>query len=337
MGSSTRQFLTTSIAIGISVLFCVLAFRGVSWADTWAALRGANWLWFAAGALIGLSGFAARAAGWRILLLPHARIPATRLFSPVAIGYMANNLLPARLGEFARAYVVGKRDPVSKTAAFGSIVVERLLDAFALLSVMLAITLVLPYPEWVKDAALLLLIAMFGLALVLIVLRRSEDLRTRLVHRWLTPYAPRLANHLLWYMNTFLGGAGRPHELMLLLGLIFWIYLRWTLEAGMYLLTFYALGLDAVLPPHAAVFVMVVVNIACMVPQAPGYIGAVQFATVESLALFNIDSGTAIAYSLLVHVAFFVPITVVGLIYLVVGGFSLTRLRDPDPAEQAST
>lgn len=326
-----RHVLSTFLALGVSAIFCVLAFREVSWADTWAALRGADWTWFVIGALIGLTGFAARAAGWRILLSSNADIPAIRLFSPVSIGYMANNLLPARLGEFARAYVVGQREDVSKTAALGSIVVERLLDAFALLSVMLAVTLVLPYPEWVKEAALILLAAMFVLAAMLLFLRRAPVLRERLLNRWIAPRAPRLANHLLWYLNTFIGGAGRPHTLGRLLALLAWIYLRWATEATMYLLAFYALGLDALLPAHAALFVMVAVNIACMVPQAPGYIGAVQFATVESLALFHIDAGTAIAYSLLVHVAFFVPITVVGLAYLLAGGFSLWRLNDSEP------
>ncbi|MCB1734512.1 MAG: flippase-like domain-containing protein [Gammaproteobacteria bacterium] len=327
MTPSVRRFISTLLAISVSVVFSYLAFRDISWAETWAVLRQADWGWFFGGALVGLLGFVARAAGWRILLMPSATIPVVRLFSPVAIGYMANNLLPARLGEFARAYVVGEREPVSKTTALGSIVIERLLDAYALLSVALVITLVLPYPTWLKHASEWLLLGMLLFSLGLMVLRRSHALRRGLIERWIAPQSPRVANHLIWYLSSFLIGANTPDQPHLSFRLVVLVYLRWIFEACMYLMVLVALGLDQEIPLHSALFVMVVVNIACLVPQAPGYIGAVQLATVESLALFHVGSETAIAYSLLVHVAFFVPITVVGLVYLIVGGFSLNRLH----------
>ena len=332
MTPNVPRFFSTLLALSVSVIFSYLAFRDISWVETWAVLRQANWGWFMAGALVGLLGFIARAAGWRILLMPSGTIPVVRLFSPVAIGYMANNLLPARLGELARVYVVGSRESVSKTTALGSVVIERLLDAYALVSVVLVITLVLPYPTWVKQAAGWLLAGMLLFSLALMLLRRSHTLRRGLIERWIAPQSPRVANHLIWYLSSFLVGANTPDKPHLSLRLVVWIYLRWAFEAGMYLMVMVALGLDQQIPLHSALFVMVMVNIACLVPQAPGYIGAVQLAVVESLALFHVGSETAIAYSLLVHVAFFVPITVVGLVYLVAGGFSLGHLRD-DSAE----
>ena len=97
-------------AFALSGLFLFLAFHKVEWAEIRRALAGANHSLVLLGAMVGLGGFAVRAYGWKFLLAPVGHLSGWRLFSPVAIGYMANNLLPARIGEFARAYVVGKRE-----------------------------------------------------------------------------------------------------------------------------------------------------------------------------------------------------------------------------------
>jgi hypothetical protein len=135
----------------VSGAFVYLAFRKVDLKELRAAFLGVDYPLIVLGACVGLSGFLVRAFGWKHLLAPVGRLSGWRLFSPVAIGYMANNLLPARLGEFARAYVVGKREHVSKSSALATIIIERIFDGLTLLLILAVVSLFFPFPAWVKQ------------------------------------------------------------------------------------------------------------------------------------------------------------------------------------------
>jgi uncharacterized membrane protein YbhN (UPF0104 family) len=126
------------LAVGIvfSLVFLLLALRGVSLHDLWTAIRSFNWLW--AVPFVGLTLFSMwlRAWRWRYFLLPTADLSTRRLFGPMMAGFAINGLLPARLGEFARAYVLGRKESLPFPRLFGTIVVERIFDTLVLLGLL---------------------------------------------------------------------------------------------------------------------------------------------------------------------------------------------------------
>jgi len=127
------------IGIAISVALLFFLFFGIDYRQFLRALQGARY-WYAV-PIIGLLflGCYLRALRWRWIMLPVKPIPVYHLFTAVVIGYMANDLLPARAGELVRAHVVGSRDKVSRATAFATIVVERLFDGLSVLVVMVLV------------------------------------------------------------------------------------------------------------------------------------------------------------------------------------------------------
>jgi uncharacterized protein (TIRG00374 family) len=257
------------------------------------------------------------------------------LFPPVAIGYMANNLLPARLGEFARAYVVGKQENVSKSAALATILVERIFDGLALLIILAAVSLFFPYPQWVKSGGFIVAMIFVGLSVSLAVFSIKITWGLRVIDATFGGFLPDMAERMKSRLLNFVVGLDVKNHFRTSILAFGCVLLRWAFEACIYLSVLYAMGFQNLVPLHGALFVMVAVNIACLVPQAPGFVGSVQLACIESLAVFGVDREAAVAYSLLVHAAFFFPVTLAGIVCLLRSRFSFAEIRNSRDARDA--
>ena len=324
------------VAFALTALFIYLAFREVKWVEMVHAMSSANHGLVLLGAAVGLAGFIVRAFGWKFLLAPVGKMSGWRLFSPVAIGYMANNLLPARLGEFARAYVVGKQEKVSKSSALATILVERVFDGLTLLMILAAVSLFFPYPMWVKTGGLIVAAIFIGLSVCLTIVSIKTSWGLRIIDIVFGRFLPQLADRLKSLLLDFVIGLNLKNHFLTSTLAFCCVMLRWAFEACIYLSVVYAMGLQDLVPLHGALFVMVAVNIACLVPQAPGFVGSVQLACIESLAVFGVDREVAIAYSLLVHAAFFFPITLTGIVCLFRSHLSFAEIRKSQNTNDAA-
>jgi len=285
------------------------------------------------GALVGMGGFVVRGFGWKYLLAPVGRFSGWRLFSPVAIGYMANNLFPARLGEFVRAYVVGKREGVSKSSALATIVIERIFDGLTLLLILAAVSVFFPYPVWVQRGGWIVAGIFLGLSVFLALVSVKLAFGLRLIDATLGRWLPGMADRMKSRLECFVVGLDVKNHWRDALRALVACMLRWAFEACIYLSVVAAMGLGDRVPVHGALFVMVAVNIAAMVPSAPGYVGPVQFACVEALGVFGIEQSPAFAYSLLLHAAIFFPITLAGFACVVKHKVGFAAIRQPEAAE----
>lgn len=122
------------LGIGISVLFLFLAFRKVNLHELKKALESANYIYLIPAILLTILSLWIRAFRWQYILQPVREIRVSSLFSATMIGFMANNLLPVRLGEFVRAYTIGEKERISKSSSLATIVVERIFDGITILS-----------------------------------------------------------------------------------------------------------------------------------------------------------------------------------------------------------
>ncbi len=308
------------------------------------AVLDANYWWLIPGVATYLVSVLFRAVRWHVLLR-HIRPIAVRRLYPVVVGYMANNLLPMRLGELVRSYYVGEREGISKTAALTTIFVERVLDALILLFFILVIALFVPlsgvaegFGERSGIAWPLLVVGLsapFVLVFGALVLFALYPVGTRaLALKLARPLPEKFENTLTGLIDMFLHGLmplRNPKTLAALFALSAPI---WLFEAGLFLFTGLAFGMYSSFDnlgeiAVAMVLVTGIANIGSSVPAAPGGIGLFELVARETLVLMplaSIDRPVAGGFAAVVHLALLLPMIVLGQLFLWVEHLSLRKL-----------
>ena len=309
------------LGVAISLLFLYLALRGLHLEDLGASIAHANYWWLIPGVGVYFLGVWARAWRWHYLLRPVKPIPTRVMFPIVAIGYMGNNIYPARAGEVLRAVVLKRRQGVPISASLATIIVERVYDGVVMLAFVF-----LNLPELARltaDSGLvgnIQTLALWGMgafvgALGVFLLAamfpaQAEAILTALVQR-LAPV--RIRERTLSLGQRFLGGLQAlrsPREAMMV---FFTSVVIWLLETGKYWFVMHAF-------PFAVSFFALmlmngIVNLATTIPSAPGYVGTFDAPGIAVLAAYGVDRAVAAAYTLVLHVALWVPITALGAYY----------------------
>src|SRR6266511_2619471 len=268
---------------------------------------------------LNLSSLWARAVRWHHLF-PQGAHP-THLLNAVVIGYMGNNLLPLRAGEVLRVYVVARRGQQFWTTVT-TLVVERALDGLAVGIVLAFVFLLIPTPREVAWAAEIFVALVLTMLVVLMAITAAplpcRILIHSLAYRW-----PNIERRMLVIFDTMsdgLQGMRRPSQL---LPTAIWSIAIWAVIVGSVWTCFQAARLD--LPVTAALCVIAFIGLGVSLPSSPGFIGVIQAATVLALSFFGIGKADALGFSLLLHASQFVPVTLWGLLLLVVEHMSLTE------------
>jgi glycosyltransferase 2 family protein len=318
------------LGILVSVVCLWWAMREVRLSEVWSALQRADWRGFFAVMGATLLGFWIRAFRWRWLLSTTRRISLGSLYRATMIGFMANNLLPFRLGEFVRAWALGRRENLSKTTVFATVVVERVVDMITLLAIFGISLLLHPIASTTEAGritnagATTLLLACVGLTVFLVVIERSPRLMGLLIER-VARWAPERARQkAVSALSHFVEGLGLFRDLPRLL----WVFALSFVMFGAFALSLQASmwALHLPVPWYSGLVMLVITAIGIMVPAAPGYIGTLQFACVAGLALFGIDKELANAFSWFYWAGQWLPVSMVGLWCLRLEGLGLASL-----------
>ena len=313
-------------------MFLGLLLLRVDLGETVESLGDANFIYLVPGIALYFLAVVFRTIRWRFLLSHLKPIPVGRLFPVVVVGYMANNLLPVRLGEVVRSYYLGQREGVSKSAALATIVLERVFDGLTLLLLLAAAALVLPVGGLVQDLAdrsgipvyLLVLgtVAPFVMVLSLMITAARWPAWPIWVIAPLARRLPRRAGaSFLDLAGLFITGLGslrdlRRVQMLLLLSLPVWL-----LEASM----LYVIGFSFELQDHfsnqmemAAVILAVTAtsNLATSLPSSQGSIGPFEFFAIGTLVVLGVSTPVATAYTITMHAALLLPVVVAGLAVL---------------------
>ena len=311
------------IGVAVSAVLLWVAVRGVSFEEVLEQLRRVRPLWLVPLLASIFVRFWLTAIRWQLLLRPVKRIGVHRLFAVTMIGFMANNVLPARLGEFVRAYALGRSEQLPPSLPFATIVIERIFDGFTLLLFLLGGLAFLRPGRTLLWAAGLTGALYVAVLVGLVVLRTGRGLGLLLAMLGRLP--ARLGGPARRLVDSFRAGLdvlsdGRALVSTAALSLLIWLVNAAGVEA-----TFYAFGLD--LPVYASFLLLGTIAVALVLPSAPGYVGPFQVGTVEGLALVGVPRDTALSLSIVYHLANYVPITLVGLAYLSVLNLTLGDLR----------
>lgn len=306
----------------VTVVLLWWTLRDVSFAEVMVHLRGADVWWLAAMVAVATLLFVPRAMRWHVLLLPaHPNTSFRSRFEAVCVGFMANNLLPARLGEFARAFSLSRIEPVGMSAAFGSLVVERVFDGLVL-AAFLALSLASPgspvadggvgaarVRHLAVGAALL-----FGLAAVALwLLVRFPDRALRFYEHTLGRIlSPDLTDRGADILAAFTEGLGALHRPSIFLRTLAWTVGVWLVAAASLWCGFRAFDIQAV-GFGGAVFLQAVIGFAVALPSSPGFFGPFEFAVRLVLGFYGVATARIVSFAFAYHILTFLPVTVMGL------------------------
>ncbi len=292
----------------ISLLSLLLVLSRVHLKEAVEDVRRLGWGHWLIAAMIYLTSFFPRGLRWKLMLPESRRLSASWLTKSVVVGYAANNLLPFRLGEVVRSYIVGNRFGLPKLTCLATIGAEKVLDGCCLLGMLAAS---LPFVTIQSNAAanfnrmFLFAAALFGGAI-------AGFFALALWDRQLLPLAekclPRLATRIFRAGISALAifKQGKAFFAVVCLTILVWI-----LEAVCFIYFLQQLGIEN--PWSKGVFCLAIVNFSILVPSAPGYIGVFQAGTVAAFMAMGLDSSTGLAFGVAIHAAQFLPTTLIGM------------------------
>jgi glycosyltransferase 2 family protein len=326
------------LGIAISAVLLYVTFSRMDLGEVWQQLRGVNLPLFLLATAIVTFVFWIRAWRWRAILKPMADVPFRHRFAAVNIGFMGNNLLPARIGEFLRAYTLARTTPVPVVGGLASLVVERAFDGIFVVALLFVAMLSPQFPAFagyqeiavpgteyaftITGLARSMAVLVTGIVAFLFLLVLAPRRAVRLAEFAVSWMPDTFQRPLVSALEAFLAGAGVLRSPMLVLRTTVWSAALWLWNALGFWVGLYAFGIEV--PYAAAVFFASTIALAASVPAAPGFIGTWHLMAVFVLSdMWGVSPAAAGAFAAGFHLAGFIPVTLIGLFYAWRLGLSL--------------
>jgi glycosyltransferase 2 family protein len=323
------------IGVLISAVLLAWAVHDVNPQAVWTHIQTVNPIYFVPYLALVAIEVVLRAWKWYVLLTPVKRASFRNLNAATLIGLMANNVLPARAGEFVRAYVGARMERIPFSASLATVVIDRVLDGLTVSAIFVLTILLLPeLPDQVKAAGYLAAgIYVFALAFLLTLLVK-EALAFGLMNAVLRFFPHRFGEFVNRIVRAFVGGLGALKDVRLFGLSIFISVLIWL---G-YALSVFIMGLamDINLTVFQSFVVLLIVTILLTLPSTPGFLGAMELGIKLGLVLFGIDESRALAFALVYHVTQYIPITLAGLAVLWLERIGMREISHVPAADAAA-
>ncbi len=318
---------TGVLGLVLSLLFLYWALQGLHLGQVWTLVKQARYVWILPGVAVYLVGLVVRAWRWHYLLRPVARITTGDLFPLVAIGYMGNNIFPARAGEALRAVLLKRKHGVALSASAATILVERVYDGVVMLAFIFVnlpeLSRLTADSGFVGDIRTLAL-GGTGVFLGVLALFLLAAAFPRHAERWIARalgwLPPKGKDRLLPLARRFLEGLaalGSPWEALMVFATS---VLIWLLETAKYWFVMHAF--DFQVSFFALMLMNGVVNLATTLPSAPGYVGTFDAPGIAVLMAYGVPKPIAAGYTLTLHAALWLPVTLLGWYYFLREGLS---------------
>jgi len=298
-----KRALKLAASLAVTLAFTAWAFRDTHWSEQWASLRAAHYLWLLPYLLVLTFIHLFRTLRWGCLLSGLARVPLRALNDASAIGFMMLLVLPFRLGEFARPFLIAQRTSVRRSAAMTTVVLERIADGVFVALLLRALLFFVPQgaPDvrYVRIGANAMFSIFFGGLLFLLFAAWHRDRAVRLV-RWVVGWAsPGLAEKVAGIVDSFVGALKLLSSPLQLVAFFGWTVAYWAINGfGMWLVA--TRGFDLPLTIFQSYVLLCVLVVGVMIPAAPGMMGTFQAAVRVGLALFlpaELVRGSGLAYA----------------------------------------
>jgi uncharacterized protein (TIRG00374 family) len=320
------------IGLGISLIFLFLFFYRTDFSEMGKELGKANYLFLLPGILIYLVGVFFRSVRWQYLLKPLGSFSSLRLFPLVVIGFMVNNILPARLGIVARAYILGEKEHVSKMAAGGTMVVEQVFDGVTLLLFAAIISIFVPLEGMLQKAVYVAAGLFLGALVICLVLASSQRLAQRAIALLLHLLPKRWRGRVERWLILLIEGLGIMRSPGKLLVVLIISMLVWLCEAGMFYMVGFSFDLGQ--PFHVYLLAASISNLAWALLMTPGGLGSFDYFCQQTLTYFGVAGAIATSYVVVLHAVILLPMIALGFVFLWLENVSLAKITPQEKSAQ---
>jgi glycosyltransferase 2 family protein len=318
VSAAGRRLLPAILGVGVSLALLYWALRGVRLDDILHHIRGSRPAPLLAAVVLATLTFPLRLIRWRLLLRPESGgpYPTAPLWHAVALGFMANNLLPLRAGELIRAYTASRLGSIRFTTVLSSIAVERIFDGLTIAALMTLALLSPDLPGGVMvggvSVARVARVAglLGGLALLLSLAVLAAPLAAERRVRSALPWH-NIANRVVSLIEGIRQGLMVLRTPIRLSLVVFWSFALWLVNALAFYVGFAAF--DIPVSFLGALLMQGLLVLGISIPSTPGFFGPFEAVIVASLALYGVPRDLAFSYAISFHVTSFIPITLLGL------------------------
>ncbi len=312
-----------ALSVVVSLVLLGFAMTGVEWDQALDAMRSASYGYVLLMLPVTVWSLYIRAQRWRVFLGNVGSPPMSTLVSSTNIGFMANMVLPLRVGEVLRPVLLSRKEGLPLSGVFGSCLLERIFDMFCILTLFGIAALWVDVSDTVRQWGFALLSVSVTVGGALALLRFQEALALR-ISRWVCGLLPdAVGEPLQRFVEGFVEALAMLDSPVAFARAFGWSFFLWTVIGLVYVLGFYAFHMPVPVIKGGLVLTAIVA-IAVSVPSAPGFIGAYQLGCVLALGMFGIDESAALAYSLVLHLTQFVSVIGAGLYSLWKEGMSFS-------------
>ncbi len=330
-----------SLGVGFLVtLLCVgwLAYE-VEWQKLQTQMTRIDWRWCALAVGLYLLGHVFRGIRCAWILRPHKQIPWFEATQVVWIGYATNNVLPARLGELVRAYVLARREKLSKGLAISTLLVERILDGLAIVGILVVTAFWAPTDPWIRRIGWFAGVLFVGAMSVMLMARLARGM----FEQWLAWGASRLPHAIgekaQGFGHRLLDGTACLRGDRYMVGVLWLSVLIWLVEGAMFFVLLPAFGLPMSL--MTAYLAMSITNLGVLLPSTPGHVGTFHFCCTKALLLAGAitvsNQSIGVGYALVLHALQYIPVTLIGFWSLYHYGFNLRTIWHADDSPAHAT
>ena len=319
------------VGLLISILFLFIALRGLQIADVWEGIRSADFIWLFPGIIVYFSATWLRGFRWHLFLRPIKKVPVNEIFPIVTIGYMGNNIYPARAGEVLRSVVLKHQHKVPISASLATIIIERVFDGIVMLGF---ITLSLPqiatltgareFANIIRTVTLWGSVIIIGAFLILLLAaifpKKTQNILFLIIGKAIPKKWRDQAQSISKRFLEGLRSLSSPIDVII----IFFVSLViWLLETGSYWFVMQAFPFTVGF--STLILLIGVLNLFTMIPSSPGYIGTFDAPGIAMLTAFGVNPEISASYILLLHAFLWLPITVVGGLFFAKAGLDWSK------------
>jgi len=310
------------VGLLVSAVFLFLSLRRIDLNGLWQTLTTSHWWpWYILAPAVYIVGLLARGIRCRAILAPHCDLAVSTSSNIVVIGYAANNVLPARLGEVVRAYVLSRKADLTVSLSLAVTFLERIFDGLTITFILLLAAIFSPLPDWGREllwvAGAVFAVALGGVVLVMV----AKNFVLDTARRATSFLPPALAERLLQILDRAIASTDCLRDPVLALKVAGLSLVVWGIEGLTYMLILPAFDLP--LNPVWSGMAMSVTNLGILVPSSPGYVGPFHYFCMQALGIFGVPRETALGYAIMAHLLTFLPATLWGLSALAYYGIEL--------------
>jgi uncharacterized protein (TIRG00374 family) len=310
------------VGVLISVVFLYVSLRGLELDKVWESMQTAKYVWLIPGVAVYFVGVWVRTWRWHYMLRPLKKIPTAKMFPIVTIGYMGNNIYPARAGEVLRAVILKQREGVPVSASLATVIVERIFDGVVMLGFVFV-----NLPELarlthnsgvigdldIRTVAVLGSVAFLGALGIFLLAAMFPRSTERLLDKVLKILPERFRAKVRDISLRFLSGLESLRSPADALMIFFTTVIIWLLETAKYWFVMQAFSFDVGF--FGLMLMNGIVNLTTTLPSAPGYIGTFDAPGIAVLQAYGVPGEIAAGYTLVLHAALWFPITLLGAYY----------------------